>query len=162
MDWDEFGNAGQTIGYHHPEFGVNSRLDEIQAAVLQLRLERLPGWTERRRQLARLYRRRLNHAGVVVPPELDPGHVYHLFPVLVNNRTALMRHLEQRGIGSIIHYPVPIPRQGAFEALSPADCPVADRVSNTVCSLPLHPRLSDSEAETIAAAVNDWADDLPE
>jgi dTDP-4-amino-4,6-dideoxygalactose transaminase len=156
-------NGGQTDRYHHPEFGVNSRLDEIQAAVLQVRLERLPAWTERRRELARVYRSLIDNPRVSVPPQADSGHVYHLFPVLANNRAGLMRHLEARGIGSIIHYPVPIPRQGAFADLPIAECPVAERVCRTVCSIPLHPRLSTSDAETIAAAVNDWPDaDLPE
>lgn len=149
-------NGGQTDRYHHAEFGVNSRLDEIQAAVLRERLTRLPAWTARRRELARGYRRALAGAAVTVPAEHDPGHVYHLFPVLTRDRAAFMRHLEDRGVGSLIHYPVPIPRQAAFSSAPAAACPVADRVCDDVCSLPLHPHLSDDEAERVAAAVRAW------
>lgn len=74
-------NGGQTDRYHHGEPGINSRLDEIQAAVLSARLELLPRWTAARRALAAVYRRELAGAAVVVPPEFDPGHVYHLFTV---------------------------------------------------------------------------------
>jgi len=73
-------NGGQTDRYHHGEMGVNSRLDEMQAAILAARLPFLPGWIEARRTRAALYRRLLDGAPVEVPPECDPGHVYHLFP----------------------------------------------------------------------------------
>jgi dTDP-4-amino-4,6-dideoxygalactose transaminase len=149
-------NGGQSDRYHHPEFGVNSRLDEIQAAVLQVRLERLPAWTARRRELAAMYRTALRHPAVTVPALVDRGHVHHLFPILADDRASLMAHLESRGIGSIIHYPVPIPHQGAFKDLAATSCPIAERVCRTVCSLPLHPRLSDGEARAVAAAVNEW------
>ena len=77
-------NGGQIDRYHHLEFGVNSRLDEMQAAILRARLPLLPGWTSRRRELARRYRKALENAPVVVPPERDAGHVYHLFPILTH------------------------------------------------------------------------------
>ncbi|PYR56656.1 MAG: hypothetical protein DMF85_15880 [Acidobacteria bacterium] len=146
-------NGGQTDRYHHGEFGVNSRLDEIQAAVLHARLAWLPRWTEARRALARRYRERLRDAPVFVPPERDPGHVYHLFPVLSEQRTALQRHLADRGIETLIHYPVPIPRQPALAAERPAACPVADRVCAQVLSLPLHPGLAAGAVDEVAAAV---------
>src|SRR6185295_16820349 len=114
-------NGGQTDRYHHGEFGVNSRLDELQAAVLRARLLWLPGWTERRRTLARAYRAALAGApGLVVPPERDPGHVYHLFPVRSGSRTDLQAQLKEAGIETLIHYPVPIPRQPAVASLQPA------------------------------------------
>jgi dTDP-3-amino-3,4,6-trideoxy-alpha-D-glucose transaminase len=149
-------NGGQTDRYHHIEFGVNSRLDEVQAAILRARLPLLPGWTARRRALAARYRARLGDAPLRVPPELDPGHVYHLFPVLVSDRTAFMKHLESRSIGTIIHFPVPIPRQKAFSELSLSSCPITDRVCDQVCSIPLHPRLTDEEANTVAEAILSW------
>ena len=86
-------NGGQTDRYHHVEFGVNSRMDELQAAVLRARLPLLPGWTARRRELASAYRAQLAGARVAVPPACDPGHVYHLFPVLTPARDALQAHL---------------------------------------------------------------------
>lgn len=147
-------NGGQTDRYHHNEFGVNSRLDELQAAVLRARLPLLRGWTERRRALARRYRDALAAAAaVVVPPERDPGHVYHLFPVLSVARDALQHHLRAAGIETLIHYPVPIPDQAAMQAVNPAPCPIARRICDEVLSLPLYPSLNDAVIEEIARAV---------
>jgi len=149
-------NGGQTDRYHHAEFGVNSRLDEIQAAAMRARLPFLPAWTARRRALATEYRRSLSHHAVVVPPERDAGHVYHLFVVRTARRESLMAHLNARGIGSLIHYPIPISRQQVFSDLPPSHCPVADQVCAEICSLPLHPHLSDADLAWVAAAVNEW------
>jgi dTDP-3-amino-3,4,6-trideoxy-alpha-D-glucose transaminase len=148
-------NGGQSDRYHHPEFGVNSRLDEIQAAILRARLPFLPGWTAKRRELAGKYRRALAGAAVVVPPECDPGHVYHLFVALTDARDRFLAHLAARGVGALVHYPIPVPRQGAF-AGSPATCPIADRVCAEVCSLPLHPQLDDTALASVASAVAEW------
>ena len=123
-------NGGQTDRYHHDEFGVNSRLDEMQAAILRARLPLLPGWTARRRALAGRVPRGARAASttIAVPPELDPGHVYHLFPVRSAARDAMQAHLRAAGVETLIHYPMPIPRQPALAAEQPAECPIADRV----------------------------------
>jgi dTDP-3-amino-3,4,6-trideoxy-alpha-D-glucose transaminase len=148
-------NGGQTDRYHHEDAGVNSRLDEIQAAVLRARLPRLRGWTERRRALAGMYRIRLKETpGVDVPAECDPGHVYHLFVVRARDRAGLQASLGSRGIETLIHYPVPIPRQPALAGTAPGACPVAAVACNEVLSLPLYPALSDAEAATVAASVH--------
>jgi len=149
-------NGGQTDRYHHAEFGVNSRLDEMQAAILRARLTFLRGWTARRRELAARYRRALAGSAVVVPPECDPGHVYHLFAVRVMERAAFQAHLTARGIGTLVHYPIPIPRQAALAQAPASHCPVADRVCDEICSLPLHPALTDADADAVAAAVHEW------
>ncbi len=144
-------NGGQTTRYHHEEFGVNSRLDEMQAAILRERLQLLPGWTLRRRVLGDRYRAAL--AGVnslEVPPLKDAGHVYHLFPVLSNAREALRAHLQAHGVETLIHFPVPIPRQPALALEQPAQCPVADRVCAEVFSLPLYPDLPDAAVDRVA------------
>ena len=147
-------NGGQTDRYHHGEFGVNSRLDEIQAAVLRARLPLLPAWTEARRALASEYRRALKRASaVLVPPELDTGHVYHLFPVLSADREAVQAHLNSAGIGTLIHYPVPITKQPAVVSEMPADCPIANRVCGQVFSLPLYPNLPHQAVPRVAAAL---------
>ncbi len=148
-------NGGQEDRYHHVEFGVNSRLDELQAAALRVRLVRLPAWTTRRRALGARYRQALRDAPVTVPPECDPGHVYHLFPVLSTDRAALRAHLSSRGIETLVHYPIAIPKQPAFAALSAADCPVADRICEQVCSLPLHQGLTDDDVDAVVAAVRE-------
>ena len=149
-------NGGQTDRYHHGEFGVNSRLDEMQAAVLRARLPFLRGWTSTRRRIASAYRTALaEHRPdtLTVPPEFDSGHVYHLFPVLSSNRTETQARLREAGIDTLIHYPVPIPRQPALASERPADCPVANRVCNEVFSLPLYPTLAPDAVRQVAAAV---------
>ena len=132
-------NGGQSDRYHHIEAGVNSRLDEMQAAVLRARLPFLRRWTDRRRALAAAYRRTLPHTLPVT--ERDPGHVYHLFPVLAAQRAAVQEKLRAVGIETLIHYPVPIPRQPALAGERPDQCPVADRACAEVFSLPLYPAL---------------------
>ena len=150
-------NGGQTDRYCHVEAGVNSRLDEIQAAILRARLGVLPEATERRRVLAARYRQALAGAPVTVPPACDAGHVYHLFPVrIAGDRPGFIAHLEARGIESLIHYPVPIPRQPMLAGTRPAACPVAERVCDEICSLPLYPRMGDSDVDVVASAVHGW------
>ena len=144
-------NGGQTSRYHHAEFGVNSRLDEMQAAVLRARLPRLPGWTATRRTLAARYRARLAESAVRVPPEFDPGHVYHLFPVLARDRDAVQARLRDAGVEALIHYPVAIPDQKALAGANPASCPVASRVARELLSLPLHPALAADDIDAVAA-----------
>jgi dTDP-4-amino-4,6-dideoxygalactose transaminase len=146
-------NGGQTDRYRHDEPGVNSRLDEMQAAVLRARLPFLPAWTERRRALAAVYRRALAGADITVPPELDPGHVYHLFPVLTPGRDAFQARLRDGGVETLVHYPIPIPHQAAMAAQAPAECPNATRVCREIVSLPLHPGLDEAAIDEVARAV---------
>jgi dTDP-3-amino-3,4,6-trideoxy-alpha-D-glucose transaminase len=146
-------NGGQTDRYRHGEMGVNSRLDEMQAAILSARLPLLAGWTAARRAHAATYRQLLDGAALDVPPECDAGHVYHLFPVLSPGRHALQAALLADGIETLIHYPVPIPRQPALQAQSPAVCPEADRVCAQILSLPLYPGLSEDDLRTVAGAI---------
>jgi dTDP-3-amino-3,4,6-trideoxy-alpha-D-glucose transaminase len=147
-------NGGQTDRYHHGEFGVNSRLDEMQAAILRARLPFLAAWTARRREFAREYRSRLaNQRAVLVPPELDAGHVYHLFPVRSPARDAVQASLRAAGIETLIHYPVPIPQQPALRSEQPVDCPVANRVCSEILSLPLYPSLPPQAIDRVADAL---------
>ena len=151
-------NGGQTDRYHHVEPGLNSRLDEMQAAILRARLPFLGAWTARRRIVAAAYRAALVGAPVQVPREFDAGHVYHLFPVRTPRRALLMQHLVADGIETLVHYPVPIPRQAALTSQSPADCPEATRACEEVVSLPLHPGLTDQDVAAVAAAVHACAE----
>jgi len=143
-------NGGQTSRYHHQEAGVNTRLDEMQAAILRARLRYLAGWTAKRRSIAARYRASLSSARIHLPREFDAGHVYHLFPVLTDQRDRFQAHMNGRGVETLIHYPVPIPRQPALASANPAMCPVCDRVCAQVVSLPMYPGLSD---EAVAAVV---------
>jgi dTDP-3-amino-3,4,6-trideoxy-alpha-D-glucose transaminase len=149
-------NGGQTDRYRHESAGVNSRLDEIQAAILRARLPQLDAWTSKRRALAAAYRTALADAPVEVLKECDAGHVYHLFVVRSRDngaRAALQAQLAACGIETLIHYPVPIPRQPALAATAPADCPVAARAADEVLSLPLYPALTEADVVRIASAI---------
>ena len=150
-------NGGQTDRYHHVEPGLNTRLDELQAAILRARLGWLPQWTARRRELAREYRRQLVDVPVDVVPELDAGHVYHLFVVRTTARAKFQAHLAAHGVETLIHYPVSIPRQPAMAGAAPAECPVAAQVCDEILSLPLHPALSAGEVAAVADAARAWA-----
>jgi len=145
-------NGGQRDRYHHVEAGINSRLDELQAAVLRARLPLLAGWTARRRELARQYRSQLPQ-GVAPIRERDAGHVYHLFPVRLSKRTELSAHLRQAGIGTLIHYPVALSAQEAFAAYKPMECSVASAAAAELLSLPLHPRLGDADVMRVTREV---------
>jgi len=146
-------NGGQSARYHHVEAGVNSRLDELQAAILRARLPGLAQATATRRALAAEYRRLLTRGASPVA-ERDPGHVYHLFPVRSPHRDALRAHLDQRGMETLVHYPAPLSAQPAFERHGKRRCPVADRAATELLSLPLHPRLHTDQVAQVAAAVN--------
>jgi dTDP-4-amino-4,6-dideoxygalactose transaminase len=139
--------------------GVNSRLDELQAAILRARLSHLPAWTARRRVLATLYRSSLAGSSVTPVPERDAGHVYHLFVVRSDDRPALQRHLRDRGIETLIHYPNPIHRQPAFTGERAAPCPRAEAACAEVLSLPLHPSLTKSDVRRVSAAIADFGSD---
>ncbi|MDP1571896.1 MAG: DegT/DnrJ/EryC1/StrS family aminotransferase [Vicinamibacterales bacterium] len=150
-------NGGQTTRYQHAEPGANSRLDEMQAAILRARLPHLAAATARRRAIAARYRAALAGASLTVPPECDAGHVYHLFPVLTPHRDRFQAHMTAAGIETLIHYPVPIPRQPALAATSPAPCPIADRITAEVVSLPMYPGLTDTEVAAVGAAAAGFA-----
>jgi dTDP-4-amino-4,6-dideoxygalactose transaminase len=146
-------NGGQTSRYHHDEFGVNSRLDEIQAAILRARLPFLSDWTTERRSLAASYREALAGTAVRLLPECDRGHVYHLFVVRSQRRAGLEQHLAARGIETLVHYPTPISDQPAMAGTNPAVCPVARAACGEVISLPLHPALGDADVREVASAI---------
>jgi dTDP-3-amino-3,4,6-trideoxy-alpha-D-glucose transaminase len=155
-------NGGQSDRYHHELIGINSRLDELQAAVLRARLPLLRRWTIRRRDLAAQYRKTLTER-VRPLTERDPGHVYHLFPIRVrdedgrgSNRNALQQHLRGQGIETLIHYPVPLNRQPAFAGFSRSETPVARVAAREVLSLPLHPRLTGVQVDQVAASIESW------
>ena len=145
-------NGGQIDRYVHLEAGDNSRLDDLQAAVLRARLPLLSGWTSRRRSLAAAYRRALPD-NVRPLREHDAGHVYHLFVVRSPNRDALHAHLRASGVDTLIHYPVPLHSQPAFAGIARGDCPVASRMAREILSLPLHPRLTDADVARVSAAI---------
>ena len=149
-------NGGQRDRYHHESFGVNTRLDEMQAALLRVGLGHLQGWNERRRALAAFYTRELAQSGVEPLVEQPYARsVAHLYVVRHPRRDALAAALKRRGVGTLIHFPVPLHLQPAFAALGGkrGDLPVVERASSEILSLPLYPELTDAAAECVVAEV---------
>lgn len=158
-------NYGQTDRYRHAVNGVNSRLDELQAAVLLAKLPRLETWNRRRRRIAALYARGLRGTGVVVPAAAPHAeHVYHLFVVRTRHRDRVRDALAARGIGTQVHYPIPIHLQEAYRGLGlPAGSfPVAESLAAEILSLPMFPELSDDEVRRVCLAVRECLAAMPE
>ena len=151
-------NGGQSDRYHHELVGTNSRLDEMQAALLRVGLRHLPEWTERRRRLAALYTEALAGTALVLPREQPWARaVWHLYVVRHPRRDALRAALEKRGVGTLIHYPVALHVQRAFASLGgrPGDFPVTEKACGEILSLPLYPEMSDAQAHRVADAVRE-------
>ena len=150
---------GQSTRYYHPVIGYNARLDEIQAAILRIKLRRLEEWNARRRALARMYDERLKGTGVIAPeiPADIRRHVFYTYTIRVTGgkRDDLRKYLGERGIGTQIHYPVPIHLQQSAEFLGyrKGDMPVTEKVASEVLSLPMFPELTDEQLERVADAV---------
>ncbi len=150
------GNYGSEAKYRHQLQGFNSRLDEVQAAILRVKLRRLDLWNSRRRRCADRYLKELSGNSLVLPVDKAGSHVWHVFPIRTSARDLLLRHLTARGIPAMIHYPVPPYRQEAYEALrlSPMEFPIAEQISAEVLSLPISPFLSDSEQGSVIEAIH--------
>jgi dTDP-4-amino-4,6-dideoxygalactose transaminase len=148
---------GSRETYRHEIVGYNSRLDELQAALLRVKLKSLDRWNARRREHAALYRRELAGAAVGLPAEHGRGaHVYHQFTVRSTKRDALREQLTRRGIASAIYYPIPGHRQPAFSGAAARELPASDNAAREVLSLPIYPQLTEAQirhvCETIRAA----------
>ena len=151
-------NYGQTNRGHHPRRGLNSRLDEIQAAALLSRLPYLSSWTDRRRAIANRYHAEICHPHVrlLAKPIEAERHVYHLFVITSPHRAALKHHLKFKGVESLIHYPVPAHLQNPCQLLprDPLGLKQAEHHAEQCLSLPSHPGLSDADIDCIVEAVN--------
>jgi dTDP-4-amino-4,6-dideoxygalactose transaminase len=146
---------GSRQTYLHDRVGWNSRLDELQAAVLRVKLKHLARFNEARRAVARRYREKLAGANVILPAEHGRGtHVYHQFTIRSERRDAIREALAKEGIASSVFYPMPLHQQPAYESLAKGvSLPVAEKVSRTVLSLPIHPLLDEASIDRIAACV---------
>ena len=152
---------GQSTRYYHPVVGYNARLDEIQAAILRIKLRKRPEWNARRLAIARHYDDRLKDSGVIRPEIPEGGrHVFHCYVIRVGaaRRDPLRQYLSERGIGTGVHYPVPIHLQeaSAFLGYRQGDFPVTERVAGEVVSLPMYAELTDAQVDTVAATVAEF------
>lgn len=149
-------NYGSRIKYQHDVLGCNSRLDELQAAFLRVKLPYLDSDNKRRREIADLYLRGLQGIDITLPTHpiyIDP--VWHLFVIRVRDRELLRDRLSQRGIGTLIHYPIPPHKQNAYASFSKNIAPLADKLSAEIISLPMGPHLSDSDVLDVIGALRD-------
>lgn len=140
--------------------GLNSRLDEMQAALLRVKLRRLEPWNARRLRLADEYRRGLSRVErLLLPPEHEPGaHVYHLFVAQHPERERLREHLSARGVETLIHYPYLLHQQPLFRRDAQAPLPFAESVVGKILSLPLYPQLTDEELRAVVGAILEFED----
>ena len=139
--------------------GVNSRLDEMQAAVLSLRLATLDALNARRRAIARRYASGVRHPEIVLAPPGGEDHVAHLVVLRTKSRASLQRHLAACGIATDVHYPIPDHLQSAYEGPSRASLPVTERLAREVLTLPCFPELTDVEVDAVIEACNAWRPD---
>jgi dTDP-3-amino-3,4,6-trideoxy-alpha-D-glucose transaminase len=148
-------NYGGRAKYQHDVEGSNSRLDELQAAFLRLRLRKLDAENARRREVAQLYLRELAGVPGLVLPHAGAAesHVWHLLVVQTPRRDELQRALGEAGIGSLVHYPQPVYRLPPFAHLAPAQPTISDRLASQVLSLPMDPQLRDDQVLAVCAAV---------
>jgi dTDP-4-amino-4,6-dideoxygalactose transaminase len=151
---------GEAERYNHVTAGVNSRLDEVQAAVLRTRLPHLQDWNARRVEIAALYTEALADSVVRPLAQLDGRtHVFHLYVVDAPDRAALQRHLEDAGIGTLIHYPKPVHGHPPYRRLGygPVPLEAAERLCSRILSLPIYAELRDDEIERVAEALRAFA-----
>lgn len=141
--------------------GRNSRLDEVQAAVLDVKLKYLDEENQRRMNIARTYYHYIKNENVRLPKQMDNGNnVYHIFPVFTSNRDQLKQHLQERGIGTLIHYPIPPHLQACYKDYNHLSLPVTEQLAQEELSLPLNPTMTDDEIRYVVEAVNIFAPTL--
>jgi len=150
-------NYGQSKKYYYDFMGINSRLDEIQAAVLRIKLKHLDEWNEKRRNIAKLYGKLLKGSSIILPIEKDYAkHVYHLYVIRSKNRDELQQYLLENGIQTQIHYPLPVHKQKAYLDLGfRAHLPATEKVCGEILSLPMYPWLNQEEVEKISRKIKE-------
>ena len=150
-------NYGSDRKYHHIYKGVNSRLDEIQAAVLDIKLKHLDSDNNKRREISKYYRENIKNSKIILPETYDEkSHVWHIFAVRTQNRDEFQKYLTEKGIQTIIHYPTPPHKQGAYKEWNNLSFPITEEIHNTILSLPISPVMTDSEIEKVVEVVNEY------
>ncbi len=153
------GNYGSHIKYENLYKGQNSRLDEIQAAILSVKLESLDGDNDRRKQIANYYKKNIQNDKVILPKRVHEdtnSHVYHLFVIRVKNRENFREFLKQKNIATDVHYPIPPHKQKAFSELNENSYPLSEKIHKEVVSIPCGLHLTDDEVEYIASSINQY------
>ena len=148
-------NYGSDRKYHHIYKGVNSRLDEIQAAVLDIKLAHLDEDNARRREIAKIYLEQIKNPKIILPKAYDESAcVWHCFVVRTKKRDEFEAYLNQNGVQTIIHYPTPPHKQGAYSEWAQQSYPLSEQIHATIISLPISPVMSDDEVQKVVEVVN--------
>ena len=152
-----FANHGRIEKYNHELEGTNSRLDGIQAAILNVKMKYLDKWIDRRRKIAEMYDEGLKDIVIIPSVMPDVKHVYHLYVIRIKNREEVKELLAEKGIATGIHYPIPLPFLNAYSYLGnkPADFPVAYSMKDEILSLPIHGDMTDEQVEYVIASLKD-------
>ena len=153
------GNYGSDYKYHHIYQGNNSRLDEVQAAFLRIKLRQLEKWNKERVRIANRYLTEIDNPRVILPTiEKNCTHVYHIFGIRCEKRDELEKYLNDKGIGTNKHYPIPMHLQGAYEELqiSKGALPIAEEISATQLSIPMYYGMTEDEISYVIDAINQW------
>ena len=157
-------NYGSDVKYHFPYRGTNSRLDEIQAAWLRVKLPHLDADNARRAEIAARYCHEITNPAVTLPAEDGRretgdgklGNVWHVYPVRTARRDEFQAYLTEKGIQTVIHYPIPPHRQPAYTEWHGFSLPITEKIHETIISLPISPVMTDDEVSEVIAAVNEW------
>jgi dTDP-4-amino-4,6-dideoxygalactose transaminase len=150
-------NYGSEVKYHNLYKGYNSRLDELQAAILIERLKKLDEWNARRKKIAEKYLTKLDSTKYIlpfVPDWADP--VWHLFVIRHPERDRLQQYLQQQNIGTVIHYPIPPHKQPAYQEMSQGKYPISEQIHSEVLSLPMGPHLTQEQQAKVIEFLNDF------
>ena len=152
------GNYGSDYKYHHIYQGTNSRLDEMQAAFLRVKLPHLDKWNADRKRIAEKYFKGITNPLIKLPlaSSGEYEHIYHVFVIRCDRRDELERYLNENGIGTVKHYPIPMHLQKAYKdlGLEQGDLPIAEEISNTVLSIPMYYSMTDEEVEYVIEILN--------
>ncbi|MEJ8816972.1 DegT/DnrJ/EryC1/StrS family aminotransferase [Lacibacter sp. H407] len=155
-----FRNYGSVQKYKHEIIGYNQRLDEMQAAFLSVKLKYLQQWTKQRQEIASWYNELLAGVGDIITPYVATGasHVYHLYVIRTQQRDSLQQYLHQQGIGTLIHYPIPVHLQEAYSSLgyTKGDFPIAEQLADTCLSLPVWPGMQKEQTQFVAASIQQF------
>lgn len=151
-------NYGQSNRYEHTEKGLNSRLDELQAAILNLKLKKLDLLTKKRQQIAEVYFKHLRDIKEIKVPKQrkNSNHVFHLFVIEAESRVSLQEYLKDNGISSLIHYPIPIHKQKAYSEFNSIILDRTEMLAKTILSLPIHPFMTNQEAKKVCMVIKSF------
>jgi len=154
------GNYGSKIKYQHELMGINSRLDELQAGILSIKLEKLDLWNQRRETIAGMYNKTIRNDKIIkpLPSNTDYKNVWHIYAIRCNDRLKLINYLNGKGIGTNIHYPVPMHLHEAYSELNivSGEFPISEAISETEVSIPMYYGMKDEEVSYVIEAINNF------